>query len=96
MMAASDEHKPVPIWRSEIWLAFLLGCLAVFVLFPGSWSAEPALAPPTMLSRAIAGRSHTGLLAASFLLCSSPTDAAAPVCAHAAQGRRGRARGWFG
>ena len=45
MMAASDEHKPVPIWRSEISLAFLLGCLAVFVLFPGSWSAEPALAP---------------------------------------------------
>ena len=44
-MEAREGPQAVPLWRSEISLALLLGCLAVFFLFPGSWSTAPVLAP---------------------------------------------------
>ena len=44
-MSSQAAPKHVPIWRTEISLVLLIGCLLVFFIFPGTWSTQPALAP---------------------------------------------------
>lgn len=44
-MASEDTAKHVPIWRTELSLLALAGCLIAFFVFPGDWSKVPELAP---------------------------------------------------
>lgn len=44
-MSSQAAPKHVSIWRTEISLVLLIGCLLVFFIFPGTWSSQPALAP---------------------------------------------------